>query len=711
MWNSDFIEGKVITPRGTRIRPTIGETAKRSEIVQTFENGEEWLTQFDSVEQAREYWNKESTRINALRAEYGELNEQAIKRQSEIDSLIAEKSLLFVENIKENEHRTQDEINAVRLPISEKTYREFTIGEFSDIPEHLQQFYIQKDKRPNAVVFVRMGDFYEAFGPDAQIIADKLDLTVTSRTVQGFEQRVPMIGIPYHAFESYAGKLNEFGIDVVSCAKTDEHYQAVLFEAQREQALNVESKLNTENKEQQVVDNNEQVLPSETRTQEISQTSWTKISIDENQVGTKFDKNTMIKLPNTEQLKGYVVFVPTKIVRKDKQGYFVSLKGDMSFTIKNDGMEMKVTASELVSLLQGKDVGKEPLRVGPKKINKDRIEALDSSLPSELKELNQWCAFTTFKDEQGNYKKKNIDVKTGNAKGWAKVNDPTTWTDFKTAKQYALENNCAGLTIVLTPESGVTCIDLDKCIDDAGNVSEFAQKVLKATEGTYAEKSVSGHGIHIFVKGDLLDNGKYKNVSGSKENGNEIEVYNQSKFISLTGNVIGDSAQNLNNIKPAQLSALHELMEKRPTVSTSKTFTTVRTATADVVEQRILRSKKKSEYQRLMAGDSLSGGDHSKDDFKLLNLLAFFSDCDASVMREIFMRSKLYREEGGVGNKKSTGYLDTSIKNAINSLANRPRGFADTEHQPGLFDKRKKKSITADNGNGGGAGGNEAGAE
>ncbi len=105
---------------------------------------------------------------------------------------------------------------------------------------------------------------------------------------------------------------------------------------------------------------------------------------------------------------------------------------------------------------------------------------------------------------------------------------------------------------------------------------------------------MSGHGIHIFVKGDLLDNGKYKNVSGSKENGNEIEVYNQSKFISLTGNVIGDSAQNLNNIKPAQLSALHELMEKRPTVSTSKTFTTVRTATADVVEQRILRSKRKA---------------------------------------------------------------------------------------------------------------------
>ena len=383
----------------------------------------------------------------------------------------------------------------------------------------------------------------------------------------------------------------------------------------------------------------------------------------------------------------------------------------MNFTIKNDGMEMKVTASELASLLQGKDIGKEPLRIAPKKINKDRIEALDKNLPSELKELNQWCAFTTYREDNGHYKKKNIDVHSGKNKDWAKPNDPTTWTDFKTAKQYALDNNCAGLTIVLTPESGVSCIDLDKCIDDAGNVSEFAQKVLKATEGTYAEKSVSGHGIHIFVKGDLLDNGKYKNVSGSKEAGTEIEVYNQSKFISLTGDVIGESAQKLDNLKPTQLTALHELMDKRPTVSTKKNYSIVRTATADVVEQRILRSTKKSDYQRLMAGDSLSGGDHSKDDFKLLNILAFFSDCDPNVMREIFMRSRLYREEGGVGNKKSTGYLDTSIKNAINSLANRPRGFSDKEQQPSLFDKRNKKSNFVDSGNGGGAVGNGAGAE
>lgn len=725
LWSSDFIEGKTIDLQGAREQLTIGQSAKKSEILRTFDNEKE-LVAFDSKEQAREYWERESAKIVALREQYHEINSVTAQRQAELDSLMSEQSTLFSENTKEKKS-DQSQVAAetvaqvdTRLPISEKTYREFTVGEFNDMPEHLQQYYLRKDKQPNAVVFIRMGDFYQAFGPDAQTLSDKIDLTPTSQSVKGFEQSVPAVGVPYYSFKQYVDSLNKLGVDVVSCEKQDEHYHAVLFAAQQEQTLNVEQEQNAEltaehkEQEQQVqrtVENVEQQQPSKTKTQEISHTSWTKFAIDEQQIGPKYDKSTMIKLPDTAQLKGYVVFVPSKIVRKDKQGCFVSLKGDMNFTIKNDGMEMKVTASELASLLQGKDIGKEPLRVAPKKINKDRIEALDKNLPSELKELKQWCAFTTYREDDGHYKKKNIDVHSGQKKDWAKANDPTTWTDFKTAKQYALDNNCAGLTIVLTPESGVTCIDLDKCVDDAGNVSEFAQKVLKATEGTYAEKSVSGHGIHIFVKGDLLENGKYKNVSGSKEAGTEMEVYNQSKFISLTGDVIGTSAQKLDSIKPAQLAALHELMDKRPTVNTKKNISTVRTATADVVEQRILRSTKKNDYQRLMAGDSLSGGDHSKDDFKLLNILAFFSDCDPNVMREIFMRSRLYREEGGVGNKKSTGYLDTSIKNAINSLANRPRGFADKGEQPGLFDRRNKRTNAADSGDGGGTGGNGAGAE
>lgn len=102
LWHSDFIEGRVITPRGTRERLTIGKEAKRSEIVSTFDDGEQFLTPFDNVEQAREYWQKESARIESLREQYRELNEQGIKRQAENDVLMKEKSLLFVDSTKEN---------------------------------------------------------------------------------------------------------------------------------------------------------------------------------------------------------------------------------------------------------------------------------------------------------------------------------------------------------------------------------------------------------------------------------------------------------------------------------------------------------------------------------------------------------------------------------------------------------------------------------
>lgn len=110
LWNSDFIEGKAITPTGTRERLTIGKEAKRSEIVSTFDDGEQFLTAFDNVEQAREYWQKESARIASLREQYRELNEQGIKRQAENDALIKEKSLLFVDSTKENEQPSVVEV-------------------------------------------------------------------------------------------------------------------------------------------------------------------------------------------------------------------------------------------------------------------------------------------------------------------------------------------------------------------------------------------------------------------------------------------------------------------------------------------------------------------------------------------------------------------------------------------------------------------------
>lgn len=61
-------------------------------------------------------------------------------------------------------------------------------------------------EHPSAIVAFRLGDFYEVFGDNAVTVGNELELTITSRDV-GIENRIPMIGFPYHAAEMYFAKI------------------------------------------------------------------------------------------------------------------------------------------------------------------------------------------------------------------------------------------------------------------------------------------------------------------------------------------------------------------------------------------------------------------------------------------------------------------------------------------------------------------------
>ncbi|MFO7695770.1 MAG: DNA mismatch repair protein MutS [Anaerolineae bacterium] len=79
-----------------------------------------------------------------------------------------------------------------------------------------QQYLDIKRDYPDAIVFFRLGDFYETFDADAHTVAQQLDIVLTSRNVaQG--QRVPMAGVPHHAAEGYIAKLIEKGYKVAIC--------------------------------------------------------------------------------------------------------------------------------------------------------------------------------------------------------------------------------------------------------------------------------------------------------------------------------------------------------------------------------------------------------------------------------------------------------------------------------------------------------------
>ncbi len=86
----------------------------------------------------------------------------------------------------------------------------------------LRRQYLQiKRQYPDILLLFRLGDFYETFEDDARIASSVLGITLTSRGM-GKNQRVPMAGIPFHALDSYLGRLINAGYKVAICEQTSD---------------------------------------------------------------------------------------------------------------------------------------------------------------------------------------------------------------------------------------------------------------------------------------------------------------------------------------------------------------------------------------------------------------------------------------------------------------------------------------------------------
>ena len=85
----------------------------------------------------------------------------------------------------------------------------------------MQQYFEVKNQYRDFILFYRLGDFYEMFFEDAQIVSAELDLTLTGKDC-GENERAPMCGVPYHSCEPYIGKLIEKGYKVAVCEQMED---------------------------------------------------------------------------------------------------------------------------------------------------------------------------------------------------------------------------------------------------------------------------------------------------------------------------------------------------------------------------------------------------------------------------------------------------------------------------------------------------------
>lgn len=271
-----------------------------------------------------------------------------------------------------------------------------------------------------------------------------------------------------------------------------------------------------------------------------------------------------------------------------------------------------------------------------------------NNIPKEMQSLPQWACYRSFLDtEKGKYKKVIISPIT---KEYAKSNAPETWASYEEAKAFYLKYKYDGLTFVLT--SGIVFIDIDHAIVDDEIISEEAQQLLSLLPDTFAERSVSGSGIHILFKGNLPENALKRNDAKG------LEMYDTRRFVCMTGNLIGE------NIALADYSEKTE--ELNYTFIGKRKIQTFRQQVCELSDseliEKISASKQGTKFKNLYSGSTVGYETHSSADYALASILAWWTQ-DFNQVDRIFRSSGLMREKW---NRPTGG--STYGANLINSV-------------------------------------------
>lgn len=265
-------------------------------------------------------------------------------------------------------------------------------------------------------------------------------------------------------------------------------------------------------------------------------------------------------------------------------------------------------------------------------------------------DIPRWCLwkYTDNPENPDKPKKSPINPKTGRG---AMANEPSTWADFDTAYIARFVDKsivCDGFGFFVG--GGYAGIDLDNCIDDSGNLSDMAVKIVQRMD-TYTEVSPRGHGLHILcrVSEGLTLEGK----QGARKP--EIEIYCGAHYLTITGNVYGDE-KPIEYRENELLEIYHEYFvvprendakKQAQNVSQGQNNSRITGNESDnELWGRMFESEKGREIRALYNGDiSAYDNDNSRADLALCCYLAYWTGHDAVRIDNMFRQSRLMRSK------------------------------------------------------------------
>ena len=248
------------------------------------------------------------------------------------------------------------------------------------------------------------------------------------------------------------------------------------------------------------------------------------------------------------------------------------------------------------------------------------------NIPEELRRLPRWVGFDK--------NKKPIDPQTGFG---AKADDPQTWGTFEEALSLAHSGGAVGVGFELG--DGYIGVDVDHCIID-GALRPEAAEIVKMLP-TYAEKSISGTGLHFIYRGSLPDGHKRKRNFGAWA----VEMYSGRRYFTMTGDVLDSLRRSIADATDAGLAVYDKFIapEQAEPARGADSLSGVPALSDSAVMSMLLR---RPELALLYGGDTTQyNGDSSAADMALCNALAFYCAHNAEQMDRLFRASGLMRDK------------------------------------------------------------------
>ena len=283
-------------------------------------------------------------------------------------------------------------------------------------------------------------------------------------------------------------------------------------------------------------------------------------------------------------------------------------------------------------------------------------------IPETLKRYPHWSVWR--KDEVRGKIPYNPETKKG-----SKCNDKSTFRDFNSAKRrYGVGTYYAGMGVGLF--DGLCAIDIDKCRDDNGELTEVAQDIVSIMN-SYTEYSPSRKGLHIYfyVKNFVFDEKKY--YINYRPLGLEVYV-GRNRFMTVTGYKMPSCDYPI-EVRDREVEIVLEkyMLRSQKAAKPPKEKPTIPPVTLsdDEIIAKASNAKNGEEFTRLWRGDTAGFNSHSEADLKLCSTLAFWCSGNQAQVDRLFRKSGLMRPKWDEL-RGAMSYGQSTLKKAVQGCKN-----------------------------------------